>query len=110
MIITQMYCAPNQEEAVRDGGDFATNYYRFFAKISRQTDFFTYARGEDLNDDNRVLFGDPANLKRRIADVRDEFGVGLLLMEVAQGQAPPKKVRECLELFGREVMPDLQKA
>jgi alkanesulfonate monooxygenase SsuD/methylene tetrahydromethanopterin reductase-like flavin-dependent oxidoreductase (luciferase family) len=110
MVITQMYCAGSQAEAERDGGDYATNYYRFFAKLSRQTEFYTDVRGEELNSDNRVLLGDPANLKRRIAEVRDTYGVNLLLMEVAQGKAPPQKVRACLELFGREVMPDLQKA
>jgi alkanesulfonate monooxygenase SsuD/methylene tetrahydromethanopterin reductase-like flavin-dependent oxidoreductase (luciferase family) len=106
--ITQMYCAPTQAEAVRDGGDYATNYYRFFANLSRQTEFYTEVRGQDLNADNRVLFGDPENLRSRIAQLRDELGLGLLLMEVAQGRAPPAKVRATLELFGREVMPHLQ--
>jgi alkanesulfonate monooxygenase SsuD/methylene tetrahydromethanopterin reductase-like flavin-dependent oxidoreductase (luciferase family) len=107
--ITQMYCAPTKAEAVRDGGDYATNYYRFFAKLSGQTEFYTDVRGEELNADDRVLFGDPEDLRRRIANVRDHLGVGMLLMEVAQGQAPPAKVRACLELFGREVMPHLQR-
>ena len=34
--ITQMYCAPSQADAVRDGGAFATNYYRFFAQLDSQ--------------------------------------------------------------------------
>jgi alkanesulfonate monooxygenase SsuD/methylene tetrahydromethanopterin reductase-like flavin-dependent oxidoreductase (luciferase family) len=112
--ITQMYCAPTQAEAVRDGAQYATNYYRFFFELSGQANtstvpaFFEHARGEDLNRDNRVLLGDPENLSRRIASVRDEFGIDLLLMEVAQGGAPEHKVFRALELFGKYVLPDLQ--
>lgn len=112
--ITQMYCAADQAEAVRDGGQYATNYYRFFSQLDAKADtstvprFFAEANGEDLNRDNRVLLGNPEDLKRRISDVRDSLGVDLLLMEVAQGGAPIKKVFNALELFGKEVLPDLQ--
>lgn len=112
--ITQMYCAPTKAEAVRDGGDYATNYYRFFAALDKQAktstvpEAFMQMRGEDLDKDDRVLLGDPEDLTRRIGNVRDSLGVDLLLMEVAQGRAPPAKVMKTLELFGREVMPHLQ--
>jgi alkanesulfonate monooxygenase SsuD/methylene tetrahydromethanopterin reductase-like flavin-dependent oxidoreductase (luciferase family) len=105
--ITQMYCAPTKAEAVREGDVYATNYYRYFAQISGQTGFFTEARGADLNGDSRVFLGDPEDLTRRIGAARDEFGIDLLLMEVAQGRAPPDKVVKALELFGGEVMPRL---
>jgi alkanesulfonate monooxygenase SsuD/methylene tetrahydromethanopterin reductase-like flavin-dependent oxidoreductase (luciferase family) len=112
--ITQMYCAPDQEEAVRDGAQYATNYYRFFSQLDAQAktstvpQFFAEIKGEDLNRDNRVLLGAPADLRRRIAEVRDSLGIDLLLMEVAQGGAPADKVLRALDLFGREVLPSLQ--
>jgi alkanesulfonate monooxygenase SsuD/methylene tetrahydromethanopterin reductase-like flavin-dependent oxidoreductase (luciferase family) len=112
--ITQMYCAPTNEEAVRDGAPFATNYYRFFSKLDGQAKtstvpaFFSEIRGEDLNTDDRVLLGDPENLKTRIAGLRDHLGLDLLLMEVAQGGAPEDKVFSALELFGKHVLKDLQ--
>jgi alkanesulfonate monooxygenase SsuD/methylene tetrahydromethanopterin reductase-like flavin-dependent oxidoreductase (luciferase family) len=103
--ITQMYCAPTDEEAVRDGATFATNYYRFFSDLVGGQAFFSDARGEDLNRDDRVFLGSPANLVERMAAMRDRFGLDLMLMEVAQGKAPPAKVRECLRLFGTQVIP-----
>jgi alkanesulfonate monooxygenase SsuD/methylene tetrahydromethanopterin reductase-like flavin-dependent oxidoreductase (luciferase family) len=115
MAITQMYCAPTKEEALRDGGAFATNYYRFFAGVNAQArvgtvpDEFKEMRGEDLDANNQVLLGDPEDLVRRINDLGDRLGVDLLLMEVAQGRAPPDKVFKALELFGREVLPHVQK-
>jgi alkanesulfonate monooxygenase SsuD/methylene tetrahydromethanopterin reductase-like flavin-dependent oxidoreductase (luciferase family) len=112
--ITQMYCAPTQEEAVRDGAEYATNYYRFFSQLDKQAKtstvpaFFAEARGEVLNENDRVLLGEPENLKRRIGKLRDYLGIDLLLMEVAQGGAPEDKVFSALELFGKYVLPDLQ--
>jgi alkanesulfonate monooxygenase SsuD/methylene tetrahydromethanopterin reductase-like flavin-dependent oxidoreductase (luciferase family) len=107
-VITQVYCAPTKAEALRDGGDYATNYYRHFSKLAGHTEFFTDVRGEELDVDNRVYLGDPADLVARIGQLEEEWGVGLLLMEVAQGRAPPDKVKQALTLFGREVMPKLQ--
>jgi hypothetical protein len=69
---------------------------------------FEKLRGEDLNHDDRVFLGSPDDLVHRIGRARDEMGIDFLLMEVAQGRAPPKKVRDCLTLFGREVIPHLQ--
>jgi alkanesulfonate monooxygenase SsuD/methylene tetrahydromethanopterin reductase-like flavin-dependent oxidoreductase (luciferase family) len=112
--ITQMYCAPSKAEAVRDGGAFATNYYRFFFDLNKQArkgvvpEAFSEIRGEDLDRANRVLLGDPEDLIGRIEIMRETFGLDLLLLEVAQGQAPPAKVSQALELFGREVLPHVQ--
>ena len=109
-----MYCAEDQEEAVRDGDIFSTNYYRFFAqvdaaaRVSTVPSMFEEVRGRDLNKDNRVLLGNPEDLRTRIADLRDTIGIDLLLMEVAQGGAPTEKVFKTLELFGKEVLPHLQ--
>ena len=114
MAITQMYCAPTKAEALRDGGQYATNYYRFFSELNAQArvgtvpDQFSEIRGEDLDANNQVLLGDPEDLVRRINDLGDRMGVDLLLMEVAQGRAPPENVTRAITLFGREVLPHVQ--
>ena len=114
MAITQMYCAPTKAEALRDGGDYATNYYRFFSGVNAQARVGTVPaeyqtmRGQDLDADNRVLLGDPEDLIPRINALETDMGIDFLLMEVAQGGAPPEKVLKALELFGREVLPAVQ--
>lgn len=107
--ITQMYCAKSREEAVKLGGRYATNYYRFFTSLAEQENFFTEARGEELNNDDRVLFGDPEDLVKRIGNLRDVMGIDFLLTEIAQGGCPPDQVKEVLELFGTQVLPHLKK-
>jgi alkanesulfonate monooxygenase SsuD/methylene tetrahydromethanopterin reductase-like flavin-dependent oxidoreductase (luciferase family) len=109
-LITQMYCAATNAEAERDGGDYATNYYRFFSKLGGRADFFEKVTGQEMNRAGGVLLGDPENLTRRIGELRDTLGVDFLLMEVAQGGAPADKVIQALELFGTQVMPGLRRA
>jgi hypothetical protein len=110
-----MYCAPTKAEALRDGGPYATNYYRFFQALSSQgpvktlSDAYKELRGEDLDKLNRVLLGHPDDLIPRILLIGETFGLDLLLLEVAQGEAPPANVFKALELFGREVLPHVQR-
>jgi len=112
--ITQMYCAADMGDAVRDGDQFATNYYRFFADLDAKAKdstiphVFNTIRGVDMDAAGGVFLGNPENLRRRIAHERDTLGLDLLLLEVAQGGAPYDKVMSCLELFGKEVVPTLQ--
>ena len=112
--ITQMYCAESMEDAVRDGDQFATNYYRFFANLDAKArestvpHAFATLRGRDMDAVNGVFLGDPENLRTRISHERDTLGIDLLLLEVAQGGAPYDKVMSCLEIFGKQVLPALQ--
>jgi alkanesulfonate monooxygenase SsuD/methylene tetrahydromethanopterin reductase-like flavin-dependent oxidoreductase (luciferase family) len=116
-LITQMFCAPTKEEALRIGGKFATNYYRFIFDLNRQSQFANQGkvseematiRGEDLDARGQVLLGDPDDLIPRIRDIQARFGADFLLMEVAQGKAPPDQVVSALKLFGQEVLPHVQ--
>ncbi|HZP44973.1 MAG TPA: LLM class flavin-dependent oxidoreductase [Candidatus Binataceae bacterium] len=109
--VTQMYCAESKAEALRHGGEYTLNYYKFFSDLDRRGSRPSVARGfgkiriEDLDNAGLVLFGDPDDLVKRIAAVRDSFGIDLLLFEVAQGGASPAEVRQSLRLFAAEVMP-----
>ena len=115
--ITQMYCDEDGDQAVADGAEYALNYYKFFAQLDKQAktstvpDFYQNADVSAMtamNDADLVFFGDPDNLTRRLRAVGDDLGIDLLLMEVAQGRAPVKKVRKALETFGKQVMPRLR--
>jgi alkanesulfonate monooxygenase SsuD/methylene tetrahydromethanopterin reductase-like flavin-dependent oxidoreductase (luciferase family) len=87
------------------------NYYKFFSDLDRRGSQPGRARGfeqiriEDLDAANLVLLGDPDDLVARIRQVRDTFGIDLLLFEVAQGGASPEEVHQSLRLFARHVMP-----
>jgi alkanesulfonate monooxygenase SsuD/methylene tetrahydromethanopterin reductase-like flavin-dependent oxidoreductase (luciferase family) len=112
MAITQMYCAEDEQEALRDGKTYAENYYRFFAnlvgKFSPDSPIYKYYLAADvlaMNGRNQLLLGSPDSLCRKIAHSRDLIGLDFLLMEVAQGGAPHEKICQALELFAKQVMP-----
>ena len=111
MGITQMYCAEDRSEALRDGGRFAENYYRFFADLNSMagpnpiTDYYAQADALAMNEKDQLLLGTPNDLCRKIEWYRDRFGLDFLLMEVAQGGAPHEKVCTALELFAKKVIP-----
>lgn len=109
--VVQMYCAESNEEAVYDGGTYAKNYYRFFGDVDQRGsrpivgDRFRNVDANEFNRKNQILLGDPEDLVRRIGELRDYFGANMLLLEVAQGGVPHKKVLQVLERFGRYVIP-----
>lgn len=112
MAITQMYCASDREEALRDGAAYAEGYYRFFAELSALTapdnpvsQYFRTADARQMNADGKLVLGDPEMVIERIHWLRETYGLDFLLMEVAQGGAPHEKILATLELFAKEVMP-----
>lgn len=113
MTITQMYCAPDLDEALRDGKTYAENYYRFFSKLAGTEgnpiqQYYSKVDALDLNRKGQLLLGDPETLTTRITDLRDRLGIDFVLMEVAQGSAPHDKICQALETFGTKVMPRFQ--
>jgi alkanesulfonate monooxygenase SsuD/methylene tetrahydromethanopterin reductase-like flavin-dependent oxidoreductase (luciferase family) len=113
--VTQMYCGETKAQSLRHGGQYTLNYYKFFSDLDRRGSQPSIARGftqvriEDLDAANLVLLGDPDDLVGRITQVRDTFGIDLLLFEVAQGGASPDEVRQSLRLFARHVMPKFKR-
>jgi alkanesulfonate monooxygenase SsuD/methylene tetrahydromethanopterin reductase-like flavin-dependent oxidoreductase (luciferase family) len=109
--LSQMYCAETKAEALRDGGEYALNYYKFFARMEQKgSRTYSKAKYEDadveaMDQANIVLLGDPDDLIARIKRVVDFYGIDLFLLEVAQGGAPRDKALRALELFGKHVIP-----
>jgi hypothetical protein len=103
-------------EALRLGGQYATNYYRFFASLDRLgsrsilPQHFSRVSAEELDAANLVLLGDPDDLVTRIGEIRNFYGIDFLLMEIAQGGAPNAEVVRAMELFARHVIPKFRPA
>jgi alkanesulfonate monooxygenase SsuD/methylene tetrahydromethanopterin reductase-like flavin-dependent oxidoreductase (luciferase family) len=111
MGITQMYCAADHEEALRDGRVYTENYWRFFAELSGPgpiREFYSRADALQLNARGNLLIGDPAHLTAAIESFRRRLGLDLILMEVAQGGAPHDKICSALETFARGVFPNFR--
>ena len=114
--VSQMYCAPTKAEALQRGGEYAINYYRFFAGLDRRgsratvPEHFTRVSAQELDAANLVLLGDPDDLVARIEQIRTFYGIDFFLLETAQGGASHAEVVRSLELFARHVIPKFRSA
>ncbi len=105
-----MYCGESKAQALRYGGEWTLNYFKFFGGLERGTAASTARgfgdRGIEFYDDLRlVLIGEPDYLIERIRWAGEYYDTNYLLFEVAQGGAPHQATLESLRLFARHVMP-----
>ncbi|MBV1918167.1 MAG: LLM class flavin-dependent oxidoreductase [Sphingomonadaceae bacterium] len=111
MAITQMYCHKDHETALREGGAFANNYYRHFAKLGGTTDanpiynYYNTVESLDLNANGQLLLGCPQALVDKISHYQEVYGLDYIMLEIAQGGAENSKICDAVETFASEVMP-----
>lgn len=118
--VFQMYCAPTQEQAVREGVQYAQNYFKFFGALDARAahdsqDFEHHGRGisrafaaqpkEGSDPARQFMIGDPSFCIDQIQWAREYYGVNYLIFEVAQGGEPHEMVMQSLRLFAEKVMP-----
>lgn len=122
--VMQMYCADDARRA-REGWLYTSNYLKFFAGIDARRPSVrreVEAPGADgirqygelsfefFDEQNLCLIGTPDKLVAKLRWVDDFYGQpDVLLLEVAQGGLPPDEVIPMLELFAREVMPEVDR-
>ncbi|MEA2642137.1 MAG: hypothetical protein QOF51_3531, partial [Chloroflexota bacterium] len=68
------------------------------------------ARAEDPRPraDHHAIFGSPDTVIRRIKEDQEAMGSGLLVTGLPFGPMPPDVAMQSLELFGKEVLPNLR--
>jgi alkanesulfonate monooxygenase SsuD/methylene tetrahydromethanopterin reductase-like flavin-dependent oxidoreductase (luciferase family) len=118
--VFQMYCGESQEEARRNGGQYALRYFEFFNSLDRRSqhdsESFRHHQGgmskifanksyEDFEKERLMMIGEPAFLVDHIAWSREFFGINYLMMEVAQGGEPHELVKRSLKRFAERVIP-----
>lgn len=118
--VYQMYCAPTQEQAMREGLQYAMNYFKFFGGLDQRAshdskDFekhgkgisraFTAAPKDGGNPARQFMIGDPAFCIDQIKWAQEYYGTNYLIFEVAQGGEPHDLVMKSLKLFGEKVLP-----
>ena len=63
---------------------------------------------EELRERNHLVIGSPETVTRKLRYIRDELGVGSLLLEAQGGRLSHQDTMRSLELFGKEVIPALK--
>ena len=76
-------------------GDFTTDLKRFTAKDMIEKEF--------------VVVGSPATVREKLEAMAKRLNVGHLMVALQFGSMPHGQAKKNIELFGREVLPHLQK-
>jgi alkanesulfonate monooxygenase SsuD/methylene tetrahydromethanopterin reductase-like flavin-dependent oxidoreductase (luciferase family) len=112
----------DHQAAMRDGIESTRNYTQLFTSFVppevmqkfRPTDpfkaFLDLAISISDNLEERAVVGTPAECRRRLTELNDEFGLDQVAFYFHAGARDPKRARYGLELFANEVMPDFKKA
>ncbi len=63
---------------------------------------------EELQDEYHLVVGSPDTVIRKLRYIKEELGIGALLLEAQGGPLSHKDTMRSLELFGKEVIPALK--
>ena len=63
---------------------------------------------QELQDRYHLVVGSPDTVIEKLRHIRDELGVGSLLLEAQGGQLSHADTMRSIELFGKEVIPALK--
>ena len=115
----------DHDVAVREGRDITRNYTDLFGRIlipellAGRSEMQTNGATEDLFQqfldfaqampdelEQRAVVGTPADCRRRLRELDDEFDLDQVAFYFHPGRRDPQRARDGLELFAHEVMPE----
>ena len=115
----------DHDVAVREGRDITRTYTDLFARIlipellagrsEMQTNsatedpfqqFLDFAQAMPDELEHRAVVGPPADCRRRLRELDDEFDLDQVAFYFHAGRRDPQRARDGLELFAHEVMPE----
>lgn len=110
----------DHNEAMRDGVASTRAYTELFTSFVppetlqelKQGDpfktFLDYSRSMSDHLEERAIVGTPAECRRRLHELDDEFGLDQVAFYFHAGARDPKRARYGMELFAHEVMPEFK--
>jgi alkanesulfonate monooxygenase SsuD/methylene tetrahydromethanopterin reductase-like flavin-dependent oxidoreductase (luciferase family) len=116
-----LFVDPDHNAAMRDGRDSTYNYTRLFTSFVSPEDlktlkpddpfrsFLDFALATPDHLEERAVVGTPAECRRRLKELNDEFELDQVAFYFHAGARDPKRARYGMELFANEVMPEFRK-
>jgi alkanesulfonate monooxygenase SsuD/methylene tetrahydromethanopterin reductase-like flavin-dependent oxidoreductase (luciferase family) len=115
-----LFVDPDHNAAMRDGQESTYNYTRLFTsfvppealKAFRPEDpfraFLDFALSMPDHLEERAVVGTPAECRRRLRELNDEFDLDQVAFYFHAGARDPQRARYSMELFANEVMSDFR--
>ena len=115
-----LFIDPDHQVALREGQDITRAYTQLFTSfiapelLSRMGSddplkiFLDFAAAMPGQVEERAVVGTPAECRRRLTELNDEFDLDQVAFYFHAGGRDPKRARSGLELFAKEVMPEFR--
>jgi len=110
----------DHQAAMRDGIESTRNYTQLFTSFVPPEALQKFRPGDPFKAfldlalsipehlEERAVVGTPAECRRRLAELNDEFGLDQVAFYFHAGARDPQRARHGLELFANEVMPEFR--
>ena len=99
----EMYVAPTREEAEQIVRDAFERLYSVYHRAGQPGERYDLSF-QELREE-RIIVGDPEDVRREVQRYREEFGAEYMFFRVYYLGMDPERSVDCIKLFGREVIP-----
>jgi alkanesulfonate monooxygenase SsuD/methylene tetrahydromethanopterin reductase-like flavin-dependent oxidoreductase (luciferase family) len=115
-----MFIDPDYRSALAEGQESVRRYVDLFTSFTPPALLAELRTGDPLqmfleraaslpdNLEERAIVGTPQDCRRRLAEVRDEFGIEHIALYFHAGARDMTRARRQMELFAKEVMPEFR--
>lgn len=113
ILLRETFVDASRDKATQGGNNFIINMYKFYFTLGVKM----FVRGQQLKDINDPLFehlaeerfiiGTPGDCIKEIEMYRDELGINYISCRMVFPQATHEMISNCMEIFGKEVIPNI---
>jgi alkanesulfonate monooxygenase SsuD/methylene tetrahydromethanopterin reductase-like flavin-dependent oxidoreductase (luciferase family) len=113
ILLRETFVDSDRNKAIEGGNNFIISMYKFYFTLGVKM----FVRGQQLKDINDPLFehlaeerfiiGTPGDCIKEIEMYRDELGIKYISCRMVFPQATHEMISNCIETFGKEVIPDI---
>lgn len=113
ILLRETYVGEDKKKSKEEADKYIISMYKYYFSLGVKM----FVRGKQLTglDDplfehlpeERFIIGDPEDCIKEAKRYRDELGINYIACRMVFPQATDKTISKCLELFGKEVIPNL---
>jgi alkanesulfonate monooxygenase SsuD/methylene tetrahydromethanopterin reductase-like flavin-dependent oxidoreductase (luciferase family) len=113
ILLREAYIAEDRKKAKEEANRYIISMYKYYFSLGVKM----FVRGKQLTglDDpmfdylpeDRFIIGDPEDCIREVKRYRDELGINYITCRMVFPQATHETISRCIELFGKEVIPNV---
>ena len=114
ILLRETFVSKDRDKAIEGGNNFIISMYKFYFTLGVKM----FVRGQQLKDiddplfehlaEERFIIGTPQDCIKEIEMYRDDLGINYISCRMVFPQATHEIISNCIEIFGKEVIPNIK--